>query len=123
VVRERAMAEYSKELLKGAADTLVLSAFADGEKYGYQVVRELENRSEGFFRLKEGTLYPILHRLESQGLLSARWQTMPNGSERRYYALTGAGRRMLSAKLTEWERFVQAVSRVTGGLQVDLSEA
>lgn len=82
------MASYSKELLKGAADTLVLSAFAEGDKYGYQVVKELERRSEGYFCLKEGTLYPILHRLERQGLLAARWETMPNGSERRYYALT-----------------------------------
>src|SRR5947209_6304128 len=65
------MAGYSKELLKGAADTLVLSAFAEGEKYGYQVVKELERRSEGFFVFKEGTLYPILHRLER--LLSG-WQ-------------------------------------------------
>ncbi|MDQ2742280.1 MAG: helix-turn-helix transcriptional regulator [Chloroflexota bacterium] len=108
------MATYSKELLKGAADTLVLSAFAGQEKYGYQVVRELEQRSEGFFCLKEGTLYPILHRLEKQGLLTGRWQTMPNGSERRYYALTPRGERALSDKLTEWQTFAQAVGRVTG---------
>src|SRR5919205_3044210 len=113
------MAGYSKELLKGAADTLVLSAFAEGEKYGYQVVKELERRSEGFFRLKEGTLYPILHRLEKQGLLSARWETMPNGSERRYYALTGRGRRALSDKLEEWNSFSRAVGRVTAGLALD----
>jgi PadR family transcriptional regulator, regulatory protein PadR len=117
------MASYSKELLKGSADTLVLSAFAEGEKYGYQVVKELERRSEGFFRLKEGTLYPILHRLERQDLLSARWETMPNGSERRYYALTTRGRRVLDEKLTEWQSFVQAVGRVTGALAFDLNEA
>src|SRR5579884_3447546 len=114
---------YSRELLKGAADTLVLSTFAEGEKYGYQVVKELERRSEGFFQLKEGTLYPILHRLEKQGLLSARWQTMPNGSERRYYALTRAGRRALSDKLSEWQTFSSAVARVTGTLSLDGSEA
>jgi transcriptional regulator len=108
------MGTYSRELLKGAADTLVLSTFAEEERYGYQVVKELERRSEGFFRLKEGTLYPILHRLEKQGLLRGRWQTMPNGSERRYYALTGKGRRHLSDKLNEWETFAQAVARVTG---------
>jgi len=110
---------YSKELLKGAADTLVLSTFVESEKYGYQVVKELERRSEGFFALKEGTLYPILHRLADQGLLSARWQTMPNGSERRYYALTPKGERALSDKLTEWQSFVRAVSRVTGVLVLD----
>lgn len=113
------MSGYSKELLKGAADTLVLSAFVESEKYGYQVVKELERRSEGFFALKEGTLYPILHRLADQGLLSARWQTMPNGSERRYYALTTKGERALSDKLTEWQSFVRAVSRVTGVLVLD----
>ncbi|MDQ2742215.1 MAG: helix-turn-helix transcriptional regulator [Chloroflexota bacterium] len=113
------MASYSKELLKGAADTLVLSAFAEGEKYGYQVVKELERRSEGFFCLKEGTLYPILHRLEKQGLLAARWESMPSGSERRYYALTARGERALSDKLTEWQGFVQAVGRVTGSMTLD----
>lgn len=117
------VAMYSKELLKGAADTLVLSAFAEGEKYGYQVVKELERRSEGFFRLKEGTLYPILHRLEKQGLLVGRWATMPNGSERRYYGLTSKGEAVLSDKLTEWETFVRAVGRVTGSLALELHEA
>jgi PadR family transcriptional regulator, regulatory protein PadR len=113
------MATYSKELLKGAADTLVLSSFADGEKYGYQVVKELEPRSEGFFCFKEGTLYPILHRLEKQALLTARWETMSNGSERRYYSLTGKGRRALSDKLTEWQTFSHAVGRVTGAMSVE----
>lgn len=117
------MATYSRELLKGAADTLVLSTFVEGEKYGYQVVKELERRSEGFFQLKEGTLYPILHRLEKQGLLCGRWQTMPNGSERRYYALTAKGEHALSDKLDEWQTFAQAVSQVTGSLSLGLKEA
>jgi PadR family transcriptional regulator PadR len=118
------MAGYSKELLKGAADTLVLSGFTEGEKYGYQVVKELERRSEGFFCLKEGTLYPILHRLENQGLLLGRWETMPNGSERRYYALTPKGRRALSQKLDEWKSFSRAVGQVTGAaLSLDFGEA
>lgn len=117
------MATYSKELLKGAADTLVLSTFAEGEKYGYQVVKELEHRSEGFFCFKEGTLYPILHRLERQGLLSGRWETMTNGSERRYYQLTTKGERSLSDKLAEWQTFAQAVGRVTGGLGLEWNKA
>lgn len=117
------MSSYSRELLKGAADTLVLSAFVEGEKYGYQVVKELERHSEGFFRLKEGTLYPILHRLERQGLLSGRWETMPNGSERRYYSLTAQGHLALSDKLDEWQTFAQAVSRVTGSLTLGWKEA
>lgn len=117
------MATYSRELLKGTADTLVLSTFSEGEKYGYQVVKELERRSEGFFQLKEGTLYPILHRLEKQGLLQARWETMPNGSERRYYSLTAKGERILADKLDEWQTFARAVGRVTGSLALDWNEA
>ena len=110
------MRAYSRELLKGTADTLVLSTFDEGEQYGYQVVKELERRSDGFFQFKEGTLYPILHRLERQGLLQARWETMPNGLERRYYGLTGAGRVALRDRLTEWMGFAQAVGRVTAGV-------
>lgn len=117
------MARYSKELLKGAADTLVLSAFADGEKYGYLVVKELARRSEGFFCLKEGTLYPILHRLERQGLLMAHWETMANGSERRYYCLTAKGESVLADKLGEWQTFARAVGRVTGTPALEWNEA
>ncbi|HZU11718.1 MAG TPA: helix-turn-helix transcriptional regulator [Chloroflexota bacterium] len=113
---------YSRELLKGAADTLVLSTFAEGEKYGYQVVKELERRSQGFFRLKEGTLYPILHRLEHQGLLHGRWERMPSGSERRYYALTPKGQAALSDKVTEWNSFAAAVSLVTGQPRLSMDE-
>jgi PadR family transcriptional regulator PadR len=115
------MASYSKELLKGAADTLVLSTFVQGELHGYHVLKELERRSEGFFRFKEGTLYPILHRLEKQGLLAARWETMPSGSERRYYSLTTKGRNVLEEKLSEWQSFVSAMSRVTGTLGLEAS--
>jgi PadR family transcriptional regulator PadR len=107
---------YSRELLKGTADTLVLSAFAHGEMYGYQVVKEIERRSDGFFQFKEGTLYPILHRLERQGLLHARWETVPSGMERRYYSLTAAGRTALSDRLNEWVGFTNAVGRVTAGV-------
>lgn len=110
------MRQYSRELLKGTADTLVLSTFDAGEQYGYQVAKELERRSNGFFQFKEGTLYPILHRLERQGFLQARWETMPNGLERRYYSLTVLGRETLNDRISEWTGFAQAVGRVTAGI-------
>jgi len=110
------VSSYSRELLKGTADTLVLSAFAEGEMYGYQVVKEIERRSDGFFQFKEGTLYPILHRLERQGYLRARWETTANGMERRYYVLTELGRQALQDRLTEWAGFARAVGRVTEGM-------
>jgi PadR family transcriptional regulator len=110
------MSGYSRELLKGTADTLVLSTLSEGEKYGYQIVKEIDSRSNGFFRFKEGTVYPILHRLEKQGLLLARWETMPNGTERRYYGLTAAGHAALHDRISEWAGFAQAVTRVTAGV-------
>ena len=110
------MSSYSRELLKGTADTLVLSTLAEGERYGYQIVKEIDTRSGGFFRFKEGTVYPILHRLEKQGLLHARWETMPNGTERRYYSLTLAGHAALQDRITEWTGFAQAVTRVTANV-------
>lgn len=112
------MSGYSRELLKGTADTLVLSTLSEGEKYGYQIVKEIDSRSNGFFRFKEGTVYPILHRLEKQGLLLARWETMPNGTERRYYSLTIAGHAALSDRISEWSGFAQAVTRVTASVGV-----
>ncbi len=107
------MSGYSRELLKGAADTLVLSTVGGREKYGYQIVKEIDRRSGGFFQFKEGTVYPILHRLERQGLLKARWETMPNGIERRYYSLTALGQKSLDDRIEEWSGFSQAVTRVT----------
>lgn len=109
------MSGYSRELLKGTADTLVLSTLLEGEKYGYQVVKEIEQRSDGFFRFKEGTIYPILHRLERQGLLQARWESGPSGVERRYYSLTASGSEALRDRISEWSGFSRAVGRVTAG--------
>ena len=64
---------YRRELLKGSTDTLTLALLAGKQMYGYQLVREMEQRSGGYFHLKEGTLYPALHRLERDGLLEGAW--------------------------------------------------
>ncbi len=77
--------------LKGNADILILSLLEREPMYGYQMIKELERRSQGFFRLGEGTLYPALHRLERAGLVQGRWQRLPNSQERRYYSLTRKG--------------------------------
>ncbi|HJX70272.1 MAG TPA: helix-turn-helix transcriptional regulator, partial [Dehalococcoidia bacterium] len=81
--------------------------------YGYQIIKELEKRSRGYFRFKEGTLYPALHRLEASGLIRGRWERVPTGQERRYYHLTDKGLHLLEEKLAEWQGFSAAVSLVT----------
>ena len=102
---------YRRELLKGSTDTLIL-ALLDGEPmYGYQLVREMEQRSGGYFHLKEGTLYPALHRLERDGLLEGAWEES-GGQSRRYYQVSPAGQAKLESMICEWDLFTKAVDLV-----------
>ena len=114
---------YRRELLKGSTETLLLSILADEAMYGYQLAKDMETRSSGYFRFKEGTLYPALHRLERDGLVEGIWGMSHNGQNRRYYHITGRGRVRLESMLEEWDLFTKAVNLVarldgayTGGL-------
>ena len=99
----------------GSAAMLVLALLKGGEMYGYQIIEELARRSENVFQFKEGTLYPILHGLEKDRLLSAREAEAPNGRIRRYYAITEKGLRALEEKEKEWNTFSKAVSAILAG--------
>ena len=103
---------YRKELLKGSTETLLLSLLAVEPMYGYQLVREIEQRSSGYFRFKEGTLYPALHRLEKVGLVKGAWGDSPSGQNRRYYYMTDKGHGQLASMIKEWEMFSTAVNKV-----------
>lgn len=103
---------YERELLKGNTDCLLLSLVNDEPTYGYQIIKELERRSNGYFRFKEGTLYPALHRMEKDKLIEGKWQVLPNGQERRYYYITKKGQEVLSSKLATWQHFSTAVRSV-----------
>ena len=103
---------YHKELLKGNTETLLLSLLAGEVMYGYQIVKEIEKRSSGYFRFKEGTLYPALHRLEEGGLVEGKWGEDDPAVPRRYYHITAKGKRMLEERLSEWQRFANAVNSV-----------
>ncbi len=104
---------YRRELLKGSTETLLLSLLADQSMYGYQLVKEMEKRSSGYFRIKEGTLYPALHRLARDRLVEGVWEASPNGQNRRYYHITAKGREKLESMLGEWDLFTKAVNLVT----------
>ncbi len=104
---------YGRELLKGNTDSLLLCLISREPTYGYQIVKEMEKRSNGYFRFKEGTLYPALHRLEREGLVAAKWQILPNGQQRRYYHMTEKGQQVLATRLATWQDFSTAVKAVT----------
>lgn len=103
---------YDRELLKGSTDALLLFLISQQAMYGYQLIKELDRRSQGYFRFREGTLYPALHRLEQQGLLASRWQHLAGEQKRRYYGITDKGSRVLRAKMAEWQGFSTAVNLV-----------
>jgi PadR family transcriptional regulator, regulatory protein PadR len=99
------------ETLKGHLDALILGTLQVGPAHGYAVIEDLKQRSGGAFDLAEGTVYPVLHRLESDGLLSSAWSTAA-GRRRRIYRLTRRGRAALAVRRTEWTTFAHAVEAV-----------
>ncbi len=103
---------YECELLKGNTDCLLLSLINDRPTYGYQIIKELEKRSDGYFRFKEGTLYPALHRMERDKLIRGEWQMLPNGQESRYYYITEKGQEALASKLSMWQNFSTAIKSI-----------
>ena len=102
-----------KELTKGSSSLLVLSVLEKEDMYGYQIVKEIEKRSEFVFSLKEGTLYPILHAFENDGYVEAYWTQSEQGRKRKYYRITKKGIKALKDSKEEWQTYSAAVkSRV-----------
>ena len=104
---------YSKELLKGTLEVIVLKLLAEhGKMYGYEIIKTVNERTEGRFQWKEGTLYPCLHRLESEGLIESEWQVSESKRKRKYYHITKKGEVLLTDKVSEWGQFTDAVNQV-----------
>jgi PadR family transcriptional regulator PadR len=101
-----------RELMKGSIDSLLLCLMSQQQMYGYQIIKELEQRSQGYFKFKEGTLYPALHRLERAGLLKGKWQMLPGGRIRKYYHVTEKGHSVLVEKRGQWQDFLAAMSLI-----------
>ena len=101
-----------RELMKGGINSLLLCLVSRQPMYGYQIIKDLEVRSQGYFKFKEGTLYPALHRLERAGLILGKWQTLPSGRQRRYYHITDKGHRSLVAQRSQWQDFLTAMNLI-----------
>ena len=104
-------------MLKGHLDMIVLAALAGGPAHGYAVIQEIRRRSAGAFDLPEGTVYPVLHRLEKNGLLASRWATGDSGKKRRVYTLTRSGQKALAGHRATWRRFSEAIGGLFGEKQ------
>lgn len=105
--------KYEKQMKKGVLEMLVLKLLSKEEKYGYQLISELKERGNGMFILKEGTLYPVLYRLEDEGLVTCRWSE-PKGKEtaRKYYGITDKGKQELGELCSLWEHFGKSVTDI-----------
>lgn len=106
------MPSIDHQLLKGSLDIVLLGLLERGPLYGYQIVKEVRARSAGALDLKEGTLYPALHRLEQAGLIEGYWEARADGADRRYYRLTPQGAEAAQAHRAAWRRFADAVEGV-----------
>jgi transcriptional regulator len=108
------MAGMEGDMLKGHLDMIVLAALEPGAAHGYAVIEAIRARSGEAFDLPEGTVYPVLHRLENAGYLASRWTTADSGRKRRVYSLTKRGERALATQRATWEQFSAAIGGLLG---------
>jgi len=94
------------QMRKGSTEILILSLLLEHPMYGYQISQQLAQRSGGYFEMKEGLLYPALHRMQQNGWLASDWQTI-DGRRRKYYSLTPLGRQVLGEQAAEWQVFLE----------------
>ncbi len=111
------MESLQRELKRGTLEMLLLRILADEPTYGYELVSRLSRRSGGHFQIKEGTLYPVLYRLEDAGLVEPEWDQPARGVPRKVYRLTAAGEQRVGETTEAWRSFAAAIEAVLTGVE------
>jgi PadR family transcriptional regulator, regulatory protein PadR len=101
-----------QQLRRGSTRLIILGILSEKRRYGYQIMRELEKRSEGYFTMTAALLYPALHQLEMDGLVESEWEDGQGKRRRKYYTITSEGQRALTDIRTEWQHFVTNLFKV-----------
>jgi len=101
-----------RELKRGSLELIVLHLLSSGEAYGYEIVSKLTAETNGSLEVTDGTLYPVLYRLERAGSVTVRWETPERGVPRKYYRLTETGRDELARLTHEWTTFAKAMTKL-----------
>src|SRR5579859_4813807 len=104
--------EASQEMMQGTLDMLILRTLVLGPSHGHTIAHAIERESEDVLQIEHGSLYPALHRLEERRWIASSWGASENNRKARFYRLTPAGRRQLSAKTARWEQIVRAIGRI-----------
>ena len=103
--------KFARDLMRGSLDLMVLSVLAEEPAYGYLLQKRLREASANMVRLQAGTLYPLLHRLEDDAAIRSRWDKA-GGRQRKWYAITAAGRRRLKSDAAQWRRYVDCIQQL-----------
>jgi PadR family transcriptional regulator, regulatory protein PadR len=101
-----------QEMLQGTMDMLILRTLVMGPAHGHTIAHAIEQTSDEVLQVEQGSLYPALHRLEDRGWLASYWGTSENNRRAKYYKLTAAGRKRLTAEASRWRQMVAAIGRV-----------
>lgn len=111
------METVSRQLKKGVLDILLLKLLTEKALYGYELMTLLDEQSAGYFAAKEGTLYPVLYRLEDAGHIQSNWENTEKrrGAPRKYYSVTPEGIRHLADAQEEFGNFIDATKKILGG--------
>ncbi len=106
--------KFQRDLLRGSLDLMVLSVLAEESQYGYSIQKQLNTVSLGKVKLPAGTLYPLLHRLESDKLIKSRWDES-TGRKRKWYDLTAKGMKRLTAQANQWQQYAECMTSLIEG--------
>jgi PadR family transcriptional regulator PadR len=112
----------TKKELDGNVETIILAELARGANYGYALVKAINDRHEGLLQLGEGTIYPVLYRMEEKGLVGGEMRKGPTGRARKYYEPTEAGLKLLANNLKQWSTLTRVMDTVRQGLALPLDE-
>lgn len=104
--------EINKDLVAASATPLVLAILAEGDSYGYAILKRVSELSSGRLEWSDGMLYPVLHRLERLGFIAGDWQRSDNGRQRKYYRITPQGREQLARERRQWQAVDEALRNV-----------
>src|SRR5262245_27145979 len=107
--------QIDKDLVTASATPLVLAILAEGESYGYPILKRVRALSDGEIEWTDGMLYPLLHRLDRLGFVTTEWHTPPEGRRRKYYEITDDGRAALAEHRRQWIAVTRALGDVWGG--------
>ncbi len=107
-----APASFSSDLIRSCADMVILTVLRNRPMHGYDVLVSMGEFGDGQFRFKQGTLYPLLYRLEREGWIKAKWEVPETGKKRKVYRITADGRRVLKQRTQQWDRFSKSVDAI-----------